>query len=210
MTNGKSKEVYLVLPSTCRGLLIHIHTHAHTSHGGFLFTCSSECYITIPGFHFVHAWHSDWLPCHLVCVSLGVCVTMLHNAAAGLNTPGSQNYDCMCQSQYLWKPKTLEPVHPSPLPSTCSFFLSPCGCLGYKPAPKPSGMTGSVCVDTWWGKKKVGWVYMSIKRWLGSKKQTNTYCAIIYLSIILCCSFSQSLCLFVKFQFLWLWLQCLQ
>lgn len=47
---------------------IHIHTHAHTSHGGFLFTCSSECYITIPGFHFVHAWHSDWLPCHLVCV----------------------------------------------------------------------------------------------------------------------------------------------
>lgn len=35
----------------------------------------------------------------------------------------SQNYDCMRQSQYLWKLKTLEPVHPYPLPLPLLLFL---------------------------------------------------------------------------------------
>lgn len=139
-----------MLPSTCRGLLIYTFTHMHTHLMGG--SCSPvPLNVTLPYLASTLSMHDILIGYRVtwcVCVSLGVCVTMLHNAAAGLNTPGSQNYDCMCQSQYLWKPKTLEPVHPSPLPSTCSFFLSPCGCLGYKPAPKPSGMTGSVCVDT--------------------------------------------------------------
>lgn len=43
------------------------------------------------------------------------CCTMPLQART---SQGHKNYDSMCQSQYLWKPKTLEPVHPT---LTCGF-----------------------------------------------------------------------------------------
>lgn len=85
----------------------HFHVHAHIS-VGLLFTCCTVC--STFGLVTKH------------CVRAGMAV--MHNVLAGLNKSGTRNYDHMCQSQYLWKPKTLEPVHPSPPPSHLPFFFS--------------------------------------------------------------------------------------
>lgn len=107
----------------CTGTRTRIRARTHTHFSEVpVHLFLSVSYITLPGFHVAHALHSDWLTSHLVSVCV-LLVIVVHNATAGLNMPGSQNYDCMCQSQYLGKPKTLEPVHPSHLPYTCSSSL---------------------------------------------------------------------------------------
>lgn len=72
MTNGKSKEVYLVLPSTCRGLLTNTFTHTctHISWG-----------VPVHLFLWMLHYHT-WLPLcpcmtfWLANLPLGVCVCM--------------------------------------------------------------------------------------------------------------------------------------
>lgn len=89
-----------------------------------------------------------------MCRCVHACMVVRYNTSAGLNMLESQNYDAyanpsICGNQKHWNLFIHPPLPPSFLPSLQAaalsffpFFPLCCGCLGFKPAPKLSRLTG--------------------------------------------------------------------